>query len=150
MLEALPRVSEYVFTYNGQPIKSIKEGWKRGCEAAGLPHLLFHDLRRTGVRNLIRAGVSEHVAMSVSGHKTRAVFDRYNIVSETDQREATAKLEAAQTTLERQAENKLPGKMDSFMVSKETAPEANQKNRVKPTSKVEAPTPNPDTNKETA
>ncbi|MBS1876990.1 MAG: site-specific integrase [Acidobacteria bacterium] len=102
VLEALSRTSEYVFLYHGKPIRSIKTAWKSACEAAGMPDLLFHDLRRTGVRNLVRSGVSEHVAMSISGHKTRAVFDRYNIVSEQDQREAVAKLEAAQSVLERQ------------------------------------------------
>ena len=57
------------------------------------PTRLFHDLRRSGARNLVRAGVPEGIARRISGHKTRAVFERYNVGSETDLRDAARRLQ---------------------------------------------------------
>jgi integrase len=87
------------FNEAGGRIGRFRRSWRTAClgvglvEESGEPDRLFHDLRRSGVRNLIRAGVPEAVAMRISGHKTRSVFERYNIVSERDLHEAARKLE---------------------------------------------------------
>jgi integrase len=65
------------------------------CTSAGVPGLLFHDLRRTAARNLRRAGIAEGVIMKIGGWRTRSVFERYAIVSQTDIAEALKKLEAS-------------------------------------------------------
>ena len=86
----------FVFHRKGKPIKSFRRAFKSACKKIGLAGMVPNDMRRSGVRNLRRAGNDEHDCMEISGHKTRAVFDRYDIIDEEDQRR----------TLERQQEHR--------------------------------------------
>ena len=82
------------------PIGDFRKVWETACAKCGLAGRIFHDLRRSAVRNLIRAGVQERVAMRISGHKTRSVFDRYNIIDESDLKLAVRKLQKFQDAAE--------------------------------------------------
>jgi integrase len=89
------RIIPWVFHRKGRPVKMMSASWRTACRDAGVPGRIMHDLRRTAVRNLERAGVSRSVAMKMTGHKTESVYRRYAIVSEVDLREAGAKLAAS-------------------------------------------------------
>ncbi len=79
----------------GERIQDFKRGFQTACKAAGIPGRLRHDFRRTAVRNMVNAGVPERVAMDISGHRTRSVFDRYHIVSQSDHVTAMQRMSAA-------------------------------------------------------
>jgi integrase len=102
---ATPAGCEHVFHNRGRAIRDFRAAWDRACKTIGRAgyrspreererKLTFHDLRRTAIRNMIRAGVSQTVAMSRSGHRTAAVFARYDIVSDEDDRAAALRLES--------------------------------------------------------
>ena len=91
-LQLLP----YVFlNENGtDKVKEFKKTWKRVCKETKVGDKLLHDFRRTAVRNMIQAGIPERFAMQISGRRTRSVFERYTIASDSDLRLAATKHEA--------------------------------------------------------
>jgi integrase len=104
-----PKVCDLVFHRQGQPIRDFRKPWERACINAGLcvkvkgadgtetkrAVALFHDFRRSCVRNLENAGTPRKVAKSITGHITDSVYERYHVVKEEDQRVALARVEAS-------------------------------------------------------
>ena len=85
--------TRYVFTYGGRPLKDIKEGFKNALEKAKIKNFRFHDLRHTFNTNMRKAGVDQTVIMKLTGHKTLAMFNRYNTLDQDDALEAMRKLD---------------------------------------------------------
>jgi integrase len=89
-----PEATHVFLNGEGKPLTyhMMRKAWNDACSRAGVPGLLFHDLRRSAVRNSRRAGVTQNVARGMSGHKTDSVFNRYDITDFTDLRDAAAKV----------------------------------------------------------
>ena len=85
---------DFVIAQRCKRVEWFYTAWRTACAAAGVPGLLFHDLRRTAVRNMLDAGIDEKTAMLITGHRTRNMIDRYNIRGEKDVLAAGRKLDA--------------------------------------------------------
>jgi integrase len=94
----------YVFHRAGKPIKSFRKAFQAAAKAIGQPGLVPHDMRRSAIRNFRKAGLSESDGMKLTGHKTRAVYDRYDIIDEEDSRQA---MRRAQEYMRQEGERKV-------------------------------------------
>lgn len=126
---------DYLFTReDGSRVVDFRGAWDALVKTAGVPDLLFHDLRRSAVRNMIRRGVPQKTAQKISGHKTDAIFSRYNIISESDIADAARKIEegakaAAQAAPKAEIHS-------SFTVAPECSNSTDRRNARKPVQSV--------------
>ena len=93
-----PPACEWVFHRDGGPVRDFRSAWWKAVQAIGKPGLVFHDLRRAALANLVRSGVGEQVAMRISGHRTASVFRRYRIISTDEVFAALNRAESRLTT----------------------------------------------------
>ncbi len=91
-------LTDFIFHRGGERITEFRKSWASACKHAGCAGRLFHDLRRSGVRNMIRSGIPQNVAMKISGHETVAMFKRYDICDEADLRAAAESVQRYNAT----------------------------------------------------
>jgi integrase len=92
LVDGVSHFALHVFHRRGQPVQEFRKAWANATKKGGSKKL-FHDLRRSAIRNMIRSGVDESVAMDISGHRTRSMFKRYNITSGADLSKAMESVE---------------------------------------------------------
>jgi len=97
-------ICPYIFHRKGKQIKLFRRGFNTAVKTAALAGLVPHDMRRSAVRNYRKGGLSETEGIMLSGHKTRSVYDRYNIIDEENSREA---MKRAQEYLKQQKGRKV-------------------------------------------
>jgi integrase len=105
--EKFPKCPWVFYTDEGERLYWFYKAWESARVRAGAPDLLFHDLRRSAVRNMERAGITRKVAMSISGHKTENIYRRYDIVAERDLSDATARMDQYFTVMKEQSNKRL-------------------------------------------